>query len=124
MRLFVAIPVGAGTRQELEQLVARLRQPGDHLRWTAPAGWHITLAFLGNSTADQLSRLNEQLAAIHFAPFPIHFAAPEIFDRAGAFVVSVQSTAELTALQRTSLGYTRVFWRRAGRGMRCVDDLS
>ncbi|HWT65149.1 MAG TPA: RNA 2',3'-cyclic phosphodiesterase [Terracidiphilus sp.] len=100
MRLFVAIPVGAGTRQELEQLVARLRRPDDHLKWTAPAGWHITLAFLGNSTADQLGRLNEQLAAVHFAPFPINFAAPEIFDRAGAFVVSVQPTAELAALQR------------------------
>ena len=100
MRLFVAIPVGEETRQELESLVAGLRRPGDHLKWTAPAGWHITLAFLGNSTADQLRQLNGQLGAVHSTEFPIHFAAPEIFDRAGALVVGVPLTPALEELQR------------------------
>lgn len=100
MRLFVAIPAGAETRKDLESLVARLRRPADGLRWTAPAGWHITLVFLGEATAEQLHRLTRELATVEWSPFPINFITPEVFDRAGALVVGVQLSAQLAALQR------------------------
>ncbi|MDR3738825.1 MAG: RNA 2',3'-cyclic phosphodiesterase [Terracidiphilus sp.] len=100
MRLFVAIPVGAETRQELESLVNRLRRPGDRLKWTDPAGWHITQAFLGEASAEQLQILTDRLATVRSAPPPVEFAAPEIFDRAGALVVAVRPSVQLAALQR------------------------
>ena len=50
MRLFVALPVDEQVRRRLAAATARWRdgERGDEgWRWTRPAGWHVTLAFLG-----------------------------------------------------------------------------
>jgi RNA 2',3'-cyclic 3'-phosphodiesterase len=46
-RLFVAIDVPMAARQALSDAVTGLRVRHDGLRWSRPAGWHVTLAFLG-----------------------------------------------------------------------------
>jgi 2'-5' RNA ligase len=48
-RCFVAVPVPAPLRASLAGAVNRWRAEVDapNLRWTDPAGWHVTLAFLG-----------------------------------------------------------------------------
>jgi len=48
-RLFVAVPIGDELRTVLAEAVDAWRQRPDldGLRWTDPAGWHLTLAFLG-----------------------------------------------------------------------------
>jgi RNA 2',3'-cyclic 3'-phosphodiesterase len=48
-RCFVALPIGADLRERLTDAVAGWRSRPDlaGLRWSEPAGWHITLAFLG-----------------------------------------------------------------------------
>jgi len=50
-RCFVAVPIGETLRSELAAAVDALRTkaPADfaELRWTEPAAWHLTLAFLG-----------------------------------------------------------------------------
>ncbi len=43
MRLFIGIPLAAEVVKELAALTARLKSPQDGLRWSAEAGWHITL---------------------------------------------------------------------------------
>jgi 2'-5' RNA ligase len=48
MRLFVAVDIPAGARRALSDAVAPLRDRHDELRWTRPATWHLTLAFLGD----------------------------------------------------------------------------
>ncbi len=51
MRLFVALPVDEEVRRRLAEATASWRtgERGDeHWRWTRPAGWHVTLAFLGD----------------------------------------------------------------------------
>jgi RNA 2',3'-cyclic 3'-phosphodiesterase len=48
-RCFVAVPLPDGLRAQLADAVETWREePGaPNLRWTDPAGWHLTLAFLG-----------------------------------------------------------------------------
>ncbi|WP_370325996.1 RNA 2',3'-cyclic phosphodiesterase [Euzebya sp.] len=47
MRLFWAIGVPERVRVDVEVAVAPLRERWPDLRWTDPATWHLTLAFLG-----------------------------------------------------------------------------
>lgn len=48
-RCFVALPIGADLRASLAAAREEWRASPDlgDLRWTDPAGWHVTLAFLG-----------------------------------------------------------------------------
>ncbi|MGH2428015.1 MAG: RNA 2',3'-cyclic phosphodiesterase [Candidatus Limnocylindria bacterium] len=48
-RCFVAVPIGSGLRGDLATAVESWRRRPDmtDLRWSHPAGWHVTLAFLG-----------------------------------------------------------------------------
>lgn len=100
MRLFVGIPMDVACRRALEALAARLRTADDGLRWTAPAGWHITLQFLGAATPEQCACVQERLAAIRQVRFAISLDAPAFFERAGAFVVEVHPSPDLIKLQQ------------------------
>ncbi|MFM9368271.1 RNA 2',3'-cyclic phosphodiesterase [Streptomyces sp. Da 82-17] len=75
MRLFVAVLPPAATVDELAREVGRLRRlPGaDGLRWTERAGWHFTLAFLGDVPEEVLPELRERLtrAARRTEPFQL-----------------------------------------------------
>ncbi len=64
MSLFVAIPLGAPVRAELESLAARLHPRAPALRWTSPESWQITLQFLGSAGAEQYPCLHERLAEV------------------------------------------------------------
>ncbi|MFK0190196.1 RNA 2',3'-cyclic phosphodiesterase [Kitasatospora sp. NPDC090308] len=73
MRLFVAVNPPARVKQELVDAVQPLRAlPGaDRLRWTEPAGWHLTLAFLGEVPADEVAALERELARFA-STHPVH----------------------------------------------------
>ncbi len=52
LRLFVGTVVSASARAELSGALAPLeRVLGDDVSWTRPAGWHVTLAFVGRVPA-------------------------------------------------------------------------
>jgi 2'-5' RNA ligase len=106
MRLFIGIPLACAVLDDLSSLVARLRPRANSLRWTAPASWHVTLQFLGNSTSDQLARLEKRLAEIHHPPVPIQLPGIGFFERAGVFYASVQLSPELISLQQGVLAST------------------
>ncbi|MEC4016836.1 2'-5' RNA ligase family protein [Streptomyces sp. H27-D2] len=55
MRLFVAVLPPREQTAALGDAVAELRRlpDADRLRWTEPAGWHFTLAFLGEVEVDE-----------------------------------------------------------------------
>jgi RNA 2',3'-cyclic 3'-phosphodiesterase len=63
MRLFVAVQPPPTAMDELAAALTPLRRlPGaDRLRWTETAGWHLTLAFLGEVDEPLLPELGERL---------------------------------------------------------------
>lgn len=61
MRLFVAIVPPSAALAELAAAVAPLRAARPELRWTGPADWHLTLAFLGEVADRVLPDLSVRL---------------------------------------------------------------
>jgi RNA 2',3'-cyclic 3'-phosphodiesterase len=106
MRLFVGIPLAEGTTRELTALCVKLCPSAPTLRWSKPESWHITLQFLGNTGTDQLNCLAARLAEIRSATVPIRIGALDIFDRAGVFIVEVDLTPGLIALQKQVVAAT------------------
>jgi 2'-5' RNA ligase len=64
LRLFVAIELPEGVRRALGEVQAELRALGlKGLRWTRPEGVHLTLKFLGETTAGRLPEVKGAVAA-------------------------------------------------------------
>ncbi|MBT2387363.1 RNA 2',3'-cyclic phosphodiesterase [Streptomyces sp. ISL-11] len=84
MRLFAAVIPPDAAVAELATAIAPLRSlPGaERLRWTEPASWHFTLAFLGEVDEALLPALTERLdrAAHRHAPHELRFAGVGRFD--------------------------------------------
>jgi 2'-5' RNA ligase len=74
-RLFVAVPIPDDLRRDLAAAVERWRVEADvpELRWTDPASWHVTLAFLGASPADEVPSIVKALrgAVAGYAAFSL-----------------------------------------------------
>lgn len=68
-RLFVALPVPAWVRDDLEAAVAPLREAEPDLRWVTPSSWHLTVAFLGGVPGEEVSQIAGALAGA-VAPGP------------------------------------------------------
>ena len=100
MRLFIGIPLADSIVNELAEFTQQLRAPGDGLRWSVAAGWHITLQFLGSATAEQCACVAAHLGEINESSFPIQLEPPSFFDRTGVFFVGVQLSTQLGALQK------------------------
>ena len=100
MRLFVGIPLEDVVQGEVASVVARLRQRGVILRWTAPESWHITLQFLGEVKQDRYECVAARLGEVRSAPVPVYLGALGSFDRAGIVLVSVEVTQEIAVLQQ------------------------
>lgn len=70
-RLFVALPVPAWVRDDLDAAVAPLRQQAPDLRWVTPATWHVTVSFLGEVPSEHVSQIAGALAgAVATGPNP------------------------------------------------------
>jgi 2'-5' RNA ligase len=100
MRLFIGIPLSPGVVHEVEELTERLKSPSDGLRWSASAGWHVTLQFLGSTSTDQYGCVARALRQIRHAPFEIQLEAPGFFDNAGVFFAGVKLSSALTRLRQ------------------------
>jgi 2'-5' RNA ligase len=107
MRLFIGIPLAAAVVDELMLLVAQLKAPNDGLRWSAEAGWHITLQFLGSTSAGQYECVTAGLRRIRCKAFEIQLESPGFFDRAGVFFAGVRLSSELTGLQQQVVAATK-----------------
>lgn len=72
-RLFFALPLAWTAQRELEKAQARLAEQrvARWLRWTQPSGWHCTLKFVGNVSAETVAALireAEQEATLGASP--------------------------------------------------------
>lgn len=64
MRLFVALDVGEAVREQLRELLGRLREQYPAARWVRPEAIHVTLKFIGQVEADQVDAISEALATV------------------------------------------------------------
>ncbi|MDX2194368.1 MAG: RNA 2',3'-cyclic phosphodiesterase [Gemmatimonadales bacterium] len=100
-RLFLAVPLDPATRRAVAARLPRAL-PG---RRTDPAGWHLTLRFLGDTSRFRRERLLDVLDDVAWpAPFTLRFGSLGAFPspaRARVLWLGVdEGTAELAALAR------------------------
>jgi 2'-5' RNA ligase len=102
MRLFIGIPLSAGTADDLAAVVNQLRSPAapDGLRWSARESWHITLQFLGSTKPEQYGCITARLRELRYPRVRIELDSLGMFDRAGVLYVEVRVTPDLVALQQ------------------------
>ncbi|AKL66660.1 RNA 2',3'-cyclic phosphodiesterase [Streptomyces goshikiensis] len=101
MRLFAAVLPPARAVDELREAVRALPADG-RLRWTGEAGWHFTLAFMGEVDDRVLPDLRERLrrAAAHTDPFGLrlhgcgHFGDRALWAGAAGELDSLRMLAE------------------------------
>lgn len=102
MRLFAAVLPPEQAVAELALAVDRLRSlPGaGHLRWTGPADWHFTLAFMGKVDEELLPDLHERLgrAAHRTAPFPLRLHQGGRFGQRALWVGAAGGIEEMSLL--------------------------
>jgi len=97
MRLFVALELPAAVRAGLGEIAQRLRPVATPaVRWTNPAGIHLTLKFIGEVAAGQRSGIEAALAGVRGAQ-----SIPVIFRGLGWFPDARRA---------------RVLWAGAGAG--------
>lgn len=70
-RRFVALPVPADVRASVEHAVAPIRPRRSELAWTEAAGWHVTLAFVGELADDALPALRDATVRAVAAMAPV-----------------------------------------------------
>ncbi len=77
------MPLDDALRASLSTAVAAWRHepPADALRWADPDGWHLTLAFLGSITADEVNAVSRAVRGVAAAHPPVRVEA----GRLGAF---------------------------------------
>lgn len=84
----MGIPVGSRLRTDLQRAAARwqARQDAPDLRWSEPDGWHVTLAFLGNTDPADVPGLVSALrdAVEGVAAFQLETGGVGAFPRPGA----------------------------------------
>lgn len=73
-RLFVALLPPRAVLDELDAVVALLRDEEPALRWTPTEAWHVTLAFLGAVEQPAVDELAGRLARVALAYGPIRLA--------------------------------------------------
>ncbi|HET7667489.1 MAG TPA: RNA 2',3'-cyclic phosphodiesterase [Mycobacterium sp.] len=103
----MAVPISAELRAALLDYVAELRASpwADDWRWTDPAGWHITLAFLGSispSAVPDIAARVEEVAARHVS-----------------FTVEIGSLSAFPSLRRP-----RVLWIGVHDSRRALEQLA
>jgi len=87
-RCFVAVPTPPVLRQSLADAIGMWRAQAlvPDLRWTDPASWHVTLAFIGGVGPGRVPPMVEglQAAVRPFGPFTVPTGRVGAFPRPGA----------------------------------------
>lgn len=72
LRLFLALETPRATREAVAGVQTRLKESGADVKWDAPEKFHITLKFLGGTSADMVGQIETAVRTIARA-------TPEIF---------------------------------------------
>ena len=80
-RTFIALEQDESLQRYLSKIIQRAAQELPNLNWVDPAGIHLTLAFLGELTDEQLAATMQaaELAARIVSPFDYHLSHLGVF---------------------------------------------
>lgn len=102
MRLFVALDIPEDVRSSLAALAAKLRIACQNARWARIEGLHVTLKFIGETSAEKAERIETALAAIPSrAPISVNFRGLGFFPnerRPRVLWAGIESNLELAEL--------------------------
>lgn len=82
MRTFIAVDVSVGAITRLQNEV--MSSAGWNLREVKPVespNFHFTLIFLGEKSGDDIARIKEKMAEVHFDPFTLTYAGVGAFPK-------------------------------------------
>ncbi len=115
-RTFLAIEVDEPTRAFMAARVATLRPLLPSVRFVAPDTWHLTLAFLGDLSEDQVGVASTAAmeAASETAPFTLHVTGLGTFGDGDAPRVIWLGVGGMVAELRDAQGRVRGALDRAG----------
>ena len=80
-RTFIALELDESLQAYLSRVIQRMAQELPNLHWVDPVGIHLTLAFLGELTGEQLAEATRaaELAACVVPPFDYRLSHPGVF---------------------------------------------
>ena len=80
-RTFIALEMDESLQRYLGNIIHRMAQELPNLRWVDPAGIHLTLAFLGELTDEQMAKAIEsaEAAAQQVPSFEYHLSGLGVF---------------------------------------------
>lgn len=105
-RSFVGISLDLPDAVQINSALEKIKSavPEQSVRWVPIRNWHVTLAFLGDQSEEELAQLAENLAASLFdvTEFEIGLSRIEIFPDSSSRVVAgwVSSTPALSKLHQ------------------------
>jgi 2'-5' RNA ligase len=105
IRSFVALELSDEVREQLAELLKRLRQTNAAVKWVEPENLHLTLKFLGEVPEEQIEAIVEALRAIAQATAPFPFTVKGVggfpdLRRPRVLWVGVEPTPPLMRLQQ------------------------
>lgn len=124
MRLFVAINLPRRLRRELGGVLRPLREGDLPSRWVAPGQYHVTMKFIGETTAEVRDEAADALGRIAgaYTPFEARLRGLGAFPslrRPRVIWVGVEPSAQLRALKHDlEHGFARLGVEREARAFR------
>ncbi|MGK5533306.1 RNA 2',3'-cyclic phosphodiesterase [Streptomyces sp. URMC 129] len=119
MRLFAALlpPEGIAAEVAVAARWARDVPGAEALRWDRPRGWHVTLAFYGETDDGLLPELRDRLAAVAraHAPFTLRLAGGGSFGDRALWAGVAGDTGALAALAAATDAAGRAVGAPGGR---------
>ena len=103
MRLFVALDLDQAVRDRVQHFIESIRLLVPDGRWVRPESMHVTLKFIGATTASQCEQIKSALANIRSAPLNISlsgFGFVPDSQKPSVFWIAIEPADELATLAR------------------------
>jgi 2'-5' RNA ligase len=101
MRLFVALDIDDAIRSRIARFLDGVREFAPDARWARPESLHVTLKFIGEQPAEDVSKIRYALESFAAESFEMNFRGYGFFPTARAtrvFWIGIEARATLSSL--------------------------
>jgi len=101
MRLFVALDICPGVRDQIRSFADNVRHLAPAARWVSADSLHVTLKFIGEKPDDFVKQIEHSLSSIRAKSFELHFRGTGFFPTprsARVFWIGIQGDNALARL--------------------------